>query len=100
MTLLLVPAFSMLMLVLSHLHPLTNPILGIDFLHHLVLLVDVKHNRLLNLPLKFTPTLTVFSCPVQQLTTPTSTFDAILHEFPAAIQPCTYHCPVKHTVTH
>ena len=81
-----------------------NPILGADFLRHFALLVDVKHNRLLDtttqLHTQGTPTLTVSPCPVLQLTTPASTFDAILKEFPAVTQPCTYDHPVKHTVTH
>ena len=87
-----------------------NLILGADFLHHFALLVDVKHYRLLDTTIQLqlqlhnyaqgTLTLTVFPCPVLQLTTPASTFDAILKEFPAVTQPCTYDHPVKHTVTH
>ena len=64
----------------------------------------MKHYRLLDTTIQLhaqgTLTLTVFPCPVLQLTTPASTFDAILKEFPAVTQPCTYHPPVKHTVTH
>ena len=81
-----------------------NPILDADFLCHFALLVDVKHNRLLDTTTQLhthgTPTLTISPCPVLQLTTPASAFDAILKEFPAVTQPCTYDHPVKHTVTH
>ena len=70
-----------------------NPILGAYFLCDFGLLVDVKHNRLLNtttgLHTQGMPTLIVSPCPVLQLTTPASPFDAIFKEFPAVIQPCT-----------
>ena len=66
--------------------------------------MDVKHNRLLNtttqLHAQGMPTLTVSPCPVLQLTTLASAFDAILKEVTAVTQPCTYDHPVKHTVSH
>ena len=46
------------------------------------------------------PTLTVSPCPVLQLTTPASPFNATLKEFPAVTQLCTDDRLVKHTVIH
>ena len=79
-----------------------NPILGADFLRHFALLVDVKHNRLLDtttpLHTQDTPTLTVSPCPVLQLTIAASTFDAILNTHPPLLQQLVFitsHGPQK-----
>ena len=81
-----------------------NPILGADFLRSYSLLVDMKHNKLLDsltqlrvqgiVAQESSPSPTFFNIQ------PTNEFEAILTNFPDVTQPQCGNNPIKHDVTH
>ena len=81
-----------------------NPILGADFLRHYSLLVDLKHNRLVDgiTQLHIQGISTPISSPSPSLfpKQPKTDFDAILATYPDIVQPCNTDSPIKHNVTH
>ena len=80
------------------------PILGIDFLRHYDLVVDVKQQRLLDSVTRSQVQGIVSHRPSIHLTllplTCSNPFEAILKDFPSVIQPFSEHLPVRHDVTH
>ena len=80
------------------------PILGVDFLRHFNLLVDVGHKRLVDA----VTNLHVNGIATCELTTnltvlpqkPTNAFEATMRQFPLVIQPYNPQQPIKHQVTH
>ena len=81
-----------------------NPILGADFLRHYSLLVDLKHNKLVDgiTHLHIQGISTLISSPSPSLfpKQPKTDFDAILSTYPDIVQPCNTDSPIKHNVTH
>ena len=81
-----------------------RPILGIDFLRHYALIVDVRRQQLLDAPTRSKVKVTTSSEPSINITllprTPANSYEAILHDFPSVIQPFTEQLPVQHNVTH
>ena len=81
-----------------------HPILGIDFLRHYALIVDVRRQQLLDAPTQSKVKVTTSSEPSINITllprTPANSYEAILHDFPSVIQPFTEQLPVQHNVTH
>ena len=66
--------------------------MGADFLKYFSLLVDLKHNRLVDGISSPSPSL----FPKQ----PKTDFDAILTIYPNIVQPCNTDSPIKHNVSH
>ena len=81
-----------------------SPILGVDFLRHFGLLVNLRHSRLSNeltqLKVQGISATTFSPNPTLLRTQPVTEFQAILSEFPELVQPCCQDHPVKHDVTH
>ena len=80
-----------------------SPILGIDFLSHFGLSVDLKHRRLVD------PTTSISvignfsnssSTGIRVLTPPPSPFASILNDFPTLSKPPTFTDQIPHTVEH
>ena len=79
------------------------PILGADFLRYYGLLVDVRHNTLLDATtfLSVSGTMTTVRCVSPVLVEPSqSEYLNILKEFPTTTQPVTKEKIVKHNITH
>ena len=81
-----------------------SPILGTDFLRNYSIIVDVKHNKLLDglTQLRVQGISTDESSPSpsllpKQAFTP---FETILSQFPQVIRPCTGSHYIKHDITH
>ena len=81
-----------------------SPILGTDFLHNYSIIVDVKHNKLLDglTQLRVQGISMDESSPSpsllpKQASTP---FKTILSQFPQVIRPCTGSHYIKHDITH
>lgn len=81
-----------------------NPILGAHFLRHYSLLVDLKHNRLVDgitqLHIQGISTQVPSPSPTLLPKEPKTDFDTILSTYPDIVQPCNTESPVKHNVTH
>ena len=81
-----------------------NPILGADFLQHYSLLMDLKHNRLVDritqLHIQGISTQAHSPSPTLLPKKPTTAFDAILSAYPDIVQPCNTDTPIKHNITH
>ena len=81
-----------------------NPILGADFLRHYSLLVDLKHNRLVDgitqLHIQGISTQARSPSPTLLPKKPTTAFDAILSAYPDIVQPCNTDTPIKHVTHH
>ena len=81
-----------------------NPILGADFLRHYSLLVDLKHNRLVDgitqLHIQGSSTQAPSPSPTLLPKEPKTDIDVILSVYPDIVQPCNTESPVKHNVTH
>ena len=84
----------------------TTAILGADFLQHHSLIVDIRHQRLLdtttNITVQGITSSSSQASPSPSLLprSPASSFEAVLSEFPAVTQPNTMAHTVKHNVTH
>ena len=84
----------------------TTAILGADFLQHHSLIVDIRHQRLLdtttNITVQGITSSSSQASPSPSLLprSPASSFEAILSEFPAVTQQNTMAHTVKHNVTH
>ena len=78
------------------------PIIGADFLRYFGLLVDMRHNCLIDanthLEVKGQPVSQQTLCLSLLPSKPQNTFEALLKEFPLVLQ--TTQQPVKHTVSH
>ena len=81
-----------------------RPILGVDFLRHYELLVDVTHQRLLHTPSQSLVQGVTCSDQSMQLTLlssePTNRYEAVLKILPSVVGTLTGQVPVKHNVTH
>ena len=75
--------------------------MGADFLQHYSLLVDLKHNRLVD-GIAQLHISTLISSPSPSLfpKQPRIDFDAILSTYPDIVQPYNTDSPIKHNVTH
>ena len=81
-----------------------TPILGVDFLQHFGLLVNVRHSELSDgitqLRVQGILSTTASPSPSIQAIQPLTEFHAVLSEFPELLQPYCHDSPVKHDVTH
>ena len=83
---------------------LPTPIIGADFIRQFVLLLDVKHHKLIDT----TTSLTVWGIinhtpsisPMFLKATSHSRYDTLLREFPENARPVCRDCEIKHSTTH
>lgn len=81
-----------------------DPIIGVDFLRHFQLGIDVTNKQLTdavtNLVVQGVATAVPSLSPTFLPKEPTNEFEAVLLEFPDVIQPFDGERPIKHSVTH
>ena len=82
---------------------LPTPIIGADFLRHYNLLVDVKHQRLIDsstsLTVQGVTSQTVSISPMFVVAS-ASCYDTLLREYPGISRPVYSHTEVRHNITH
>jgi predicted aspartyl protease len=82
----------------------SNPILGADFLQFYHLIVDIKHNKLIDtvtrLHIQGVCTPNSSPHPVWQPVQPSNSFTSLLAEFPSLTRPPSFSQTVSHSTTH
>ena len=82
---------------------LPTPIIGADFLCHYNLLVDVKHQRLIDsstsLTVQGVTSQTVSISPMFVVAS-ASRYDTLLREYPGISRPVYSHTEVRHNISH
>ena len=80
-----------------------NPTLGVDFLNHYGLVVDLRCRRLLDTRSRLSVQGVISSSPSHSPTLLpeklSNDFTAIMAEFPTITQPCNKERPIKHNIT-